>query len=165
MKAAERITKSNIRTKSKIENHCFRGIWKNWIAKTWKPVEELNCPAPSSHPLPLLTGQVKNARKNNFTIFYQRMIIFSLLIKCRNIWEIIFDNEMKSSFWNLYFCLFLNKLSWNFIDFLFLPINSYLTVKQKYSFLAVFWFVTNACSKHFFISLCSVIIHQLIHVQ
>ena len=38
--------------------------------------------------------------------------------------------------------------------------NSYLTVKQKYSFLAVFWFVTNARSKHFFISLCFVIIHQ-----
>ena len=32
-------------------SYLFREIWKNIIAKIWKPVEELNYPAPSSFSL------------------------------------------------------------------------------------------------------------------
>ena len=70
----------------------------------------------------LLTGQVPNARKINFEKFYQSMVVFLFLfflfiflIKCRNIWKIMFNNEIKLLCWNFYFGLFMIKLKWNWV--------------------------------------------------
>ena len=51
--------------KSHLEHisHVFRAIWKNSIAKIGSYLRELNSPAPSAPPTPLLTGEVQNTFK------------------------------------------------------------------------------------------------------